>query len=224
MLRSAIARENMMLGQLLPSQVISSPVLDAMASVPREQFVPESLAGVAYVDEDIKVFEGRYLLAPVALAKLVLLADVQPNDRVLDVGCASGYSSAVLSKLAHHVTALEEERELSDRARQNMSRLHLGNVEVMTGPHTGGYIAHAPYDVIFIGGAVSRVPPVLLRQLAEGGRLVVVQNVSCRTGSDAGLGRATLMKKMDGKIFTRQAFDLSVPLLSGFEAKETFVF
>lgn len=219
-----VARRNMVECQLVPGNIIHEDIIEALANVPREQFVPEPMRGSAYIDEDLPVAKKRYLLAPLVLARLLLLADIRKTDTVLDVACATGYSTAVLGQLAEKVVAVEEQMELAEKARQLLTRLHIPNAEVVTGPFAPGYPASGPYDVIFLNGAIEVLPDALADQLAEGGRLVAVQCVSQRPGQVAGLGKATVWRKSGGRLFAKEAFDASVPLLHGFEQKRQFEF
>lgn len=200
-------------------------IVEALGNVPREQFVPEHLRGSAYIDEDLPVGKGRYLLAPLVLAKMLALAEIRKTDKVLDVGCATGYSTAVLGQLAEKVVAVEEQMELAEKARQLLTRLHIPNAEVITGPLAPGYPGSGPYDVIFINGAIQALPDALVVQLTEGGRLVAVESISLHPGKVAcGAGRVILCRKTGGQLFRKAVFDASVPLLHGFEEKRQFEF
>lgn len=213
----ATARQHMIEGQIRPSDVTDSGVIAAFEAIPREDFVPAALQGVAYVDEDIEVAEGRYLLAPMVLARLLQAADVLPDDNVLDVGCATGYASALLSKLGGKVTALEEDQKLAGGASALLSRLGCNNVSVVSGSLTGGHKGRAPYDVILVNGMFDDLPADLERQLAEGGRLIGVRNIG-------GVGKAVLYLKKAGSIGCRELFDAAVPPLPGFQRATGFQF
>src|SRR5690606_30153493 len=114
------ARFNMVEGQVRPNRVTDAALIDAMLEVPRELFVPEAVRAVAYVDEDVPIGGGRYLAEPMVFARLVQEAAIEPGDVVLDVGCASGYSTAVLARLAGTVVALESDPELARLAARNL--------------------------------------------------------------------------------------------------------
>ena len=154
------ARMTMLDNQIRPNNVTDSAVLDAFSSVPREEFVPSRNRELAYVDEDIAVHAdgvdvfSRYLLEPMSMARLIQLAGVEKGNIVLDVGCASGYSTAILSILCNSVVALECDETLAQQASERLAELHYDNVVVVAGPLEKGYDAEGPYDVIFIGGAV----------------------------------------------------------------------
>lgn len=212
------ARANMVENQVRPNKVTDDRVLNAMAAVPRERFVPKKLAGVAYVDEDIAVSEGRYLMEPMVLARLLQAAAIEPGDVVLDIGCATGYSTAVLARLADTVVAVESEAGLAEAAIALMTELDADNTAVVTGELAEGYAKQAPYDVIVLEGAVDEVPRALSDQLVEGGRMVAVV-----TGANR-VGRATLLRRLHGVLSSRVLFDASVPLLPGFGSERGFVF
>jgi protein-L-isoaspartate(D-aspartate) O-methyltransferase len=217
----AAQRLKMVDGQLRTTDVTQAALLDAMLSVPRELFVPEGRRTLAYIDEDILVngdgAAPRFLMEPSPFARLVQLARIAPDDFVLDVGCATGYSAAVLSRLASSVVALESEPGLADAAGSTLSQLGYDNVAVVQGPLEAGYQSEAPYDVIVIEGAVELVPEALLAQLKEGGRLVAVVGTS-------NAGAARLYVREGDNISGRRAFNAAVKALPGFERAEQFQF
>lgn len=210
-------REAMVNGQIRPNRVVDERVTAALLAVPREPFVPKALRGVAYLDEEIAVAEHRYLMAPVAFARILQAAEIEADDVVLDIGCATGYSSAVIARLASAVVALESDRELAARANENLAALEIDNIAVVEGPLEAGYPKQGPYDVVFLGGSVERLPEALLEQLADGGRLLVVE----RRG---GIGRAVRYGKFDGLVSALALFDAQVAPLPGFEVAPGFVF
>lgn len=214
----ATARLNMVESQVRTNKVTDPKVVDALLAVPRERFVPEKLRGVAYVDKDLPLGGARSLLEPMVLARLLQAAQIKPSHRVLDVGAATGYSTAVLSRLALSVVALEEEPRLAEEARRNLHELMLNNASVVVGDLAAGHPKSAPYDVILVNGAVAGVPPAMKAQLAEGGRLAVVIK------SGAGMGQATLFTRVGDSLSGRVIFDAGTPLLPGFVPQESFVF
>ncbi len=172
----AAARRMMVDGQVRTSDVTDPRIIAAMLELPRERFVPAANADLAYLDFDVPVTQAergkpaRRVLKPMVLAKLVQAAAVEAGDHVLDVGCASGYSSALLARLARSVIALEEEEALVRLARENLKAVGADNVTVVAAPLTQGWQATAPYDVIFLNGATEIVPNALCGQLKAGGR------------------------------------------------------
>ncbi|NVP58156.1 protein-L-isoaspartate O-methyltransferase family protein [Mycoplana rhizolycopersici] len=211
------ARIKMVDNQIRTTDVTSHSVLDAFLTVPREAFVPAQLKPLAYIDNDIEVAPGRYLMEPSPLAKLIQLAVVTKDDVVLEVGCNSGYASAILSKLAGSVVALEVDEELAARASETLAELGYDNVAVVTGDLENGYAAEAPYDVIFVHGAVEVVPEALFGQLRDGGRLVVVEGYG-------NASQARLYIKERGLASERSAFNTAVKPLPGFRKAAEFVF
>ena len=171
MLDTASQRANMVAAQLRPNDVTDARIRDAMATVERERFVPESQAAIAYAECCVSLGPGRVLLEPRAFAKLLQLAQIQPGDRVLDLACGTGYSTAILSLLAREVVALEEDSALAARAEENLAALGVRNARVVRGKLAEGCPKDAPFDVIFVNGAMAREPVELLAQLADGGRL-----------------------------------------------------
>ncbi|MCH7930992.1 MAG: protein-L-isoaspartate O-methyltransferase [Proteobacteria bacterium] len=214
----ATARINMVENQVRPNRVADQRVLAAMAEVPRERFVPKKYQGLAYVDEDIAVARGRCLMEPLVLARLLDAAAIRPEDVVLDIGCATGYSSAVLARLANTVVALESDAGLAEDAVKILGEIDADNVAVITGALEDGYPEQAPYDVIVLGGAVDEVPPAITDQLAEGGRLVAVVTGGGR------VGKGTLTLRARGRLSSRVVFDAAVAPLPGFSIDRGFVF
>jgi len=217
MLDTAAQRATMVAAQLRPNDVTDARVRDAMLTIPRERFVPEAMAPMAYTERCIPLGGGRVLLDPRSFAKLLQLAQIGPSDAVLDVGCGTGYSSAVLSLLADRVVALEEDAGLASRAETNLRALGAGNARVVRAPLALGCPQDAPFDVIFLNGAIEEEPLALLEQLKDGGRLVAIR-------CDGAAGHARLYLKHDGAIGERSAFDAQVPVLPGFEKARSFVF
>lgn len=215
----AAYRQNMIESQLRPNQVTDPAVLSVFAGVPREVFVPDRLKPVAYIDEQVPLGGGRYLVEPMVTARLVQAAAVKPTDKVLVVGAATGYAAAVLARLAKEVVALEMEPALAAQAMRNLSVLDAGNATVVQGELRLGYAAKAPYDVIFCDGAVAALPPALCNQLAEGGRLVAVM-----TRADGVVGSGIIALKTQGIVSDRALFDAVTPLLPGCAPEPAFAF
>ena len=203
--------------QLRPTDVTDPDILDAMLAVPRETFIDEKRRQLAYIDEDIEIAPARYLMEPSPFAKLVQLAGIGPEDRVLIIGAGSGYSAAVLSRLAAKVVALESDPALVERARSAVAALGCSNVEIAAGALSEGHAAGAPYDVILVEGAVETLPQGLHAQLREEGRLAVVEGVG-------NTGVARLYLRTGGSVTSRRAFNAAVKPLPGFERTPAFEF
>lgn len=220
MIDFAEMRRAMVDAQVRANDVTDLRIVAAMLETPREDFVPASLRNFAYVDDDLLVKEGapgRYLMEPMVLAKLLQAAEIGSEALVLDVGAASGYSTAVLAKLAGQVVALEEDAELVAQGSGVLAELGLPNAAYVQGPLTAGWPGEAPYDAILLNGSVDSVPQALLAQLKPGGRLVAVIG-------QGRAGRATVFTNTAGGIGSRIVFDAAVPTLPGFEAHPGFVF
>ena len=213
----ALQRFNMVESQVRTSDVTDERVLAAMDEVPRERFVPASKRGIAYADTALEIVPGRFMLSPRNFGKMLQAAVIEPGDKVLDVGCASGYSSAVLAKLARSVIALEQDADLVRAASDMLPAVGATNALVVQGSLAEGARQHAPYDVIFINGGIESDPRALLAQLNEGGRLIAIK----RKGAE---GRAQLYVKENGHVGNWPVFDAHAPVLPGFREPVGFVF
>jgi protein-L-isoaspartate(D-aspartate) O-methyltransferase len=213
----AVPRINMVDAQILANGVTDERLIQAFRDVPRERFVPSAKRSVAYADAEIEIVQGRSLLAPRTFAKLLQLAEIGPGDSVLDVGCTTGYSTAVLSRIARRVIGLEEDADLVRIAIDVLHNCDAGNASIVQGPLTGGNRASAPFDVIVLEGAFEQPPERLIAQLAEGGRLVgILQN--------GAHGQAMLYLKEPGRVGHMIGFDASAPVLAGFRQPAAFIF
>lgn len=214
----AVARYNMVESQVRPNKVTDQRVVDAMMRIPREKFVPVASRGIAYVDDAVAIAKGRYLMEPMVFARMLQAAEVQADDVVLDVGCGTGYSTAVIADFAASVVGVESDPDLAARAGQALAETGVENAVVIAGPLTEGHGDQAPYDVIFVNGAVSEAPAALTAQLAEGGRMVVVVR-----GED-GVGVVRLFRRAGAAVSSRPLFETLPALLPGFEPKPVFRF
>ncbi len=214
------ARRNMVEGHIRPNRVTNSLLLSALAEVPREAFVPEALKSLAYVDEDLAVGDGRYLMKPMVLARLIQEAMVKPTDVVLQIGCGAGYAAAVLARMASTVVALESDAGLAERAAGILSGLGIDTVAIVEGPLEKGYPEQSPYDVIFFSGAIGEIPPAFADQLVEGGRLVAVVD----GGTGGGTGKGVLATLLGGLLGSREVFDANAAHLPGFARAPAFAF
>ena len=211
----AAARRNMVDGQVRTADVTDLRILSAMQEAPRERFVPPQAVGLAYLDLDLPVGDGRRLLKPMILGKLLQAARIAPADRVLDAGCATGYAAALLARMAAEVVALEQDPELVQVARDALAGQP--NVSVVSGPLAEGWPPGAPYDVILLEGATEVPPQALCRQLSDGGRLLCVFG-------DRPAARAVLYFRSGDEIGSRTIFDAAAPLLPGFARPLAFAF
>lgn len=211
------ARRSMIDSQLRPNKVTDQALLDAMAVIPREEFVPAAYRSVAYVDEDVSLGNRRCLLEPMVLARLIQAAAPGKGDRVLDVGSATGYGAAILSYLAAEVIGLECDGGLADQANTLIGARGIGNAMVLQGPLEQGVPRRAPFNAIVIEGMGDFVPPMLLDQLGDGGRLAAVVR-------DRGVGRAMIYTRNAGILSARALFDASVAPLPGLQREAGFVF
>jgi protein-L-isoaspartate(D-aspartate) O-methyltransferase len=215
------ARQNMVDCQVRPSDVTDIRIINAMLALPREAFVPPTQRELAYLDLDLDVSDGgsvrRYLIKPVVTAKMLQAADIGDTDHVLVSGCATGYTAALVAKLAGRVTATETVPALAEKARDVLAQLGLGNVTVLAADAAAGAPANAPYDVIVLDGATEITPEHLYRQLKDGGRLV---GVFAQTRPP----RAMIVTRSHGDFGNRALFDASVPVLPGLQRVPAFVF
>ena len=219
MIDYAAARRNMVESQIRTNKVSDPAIVDAFHAIPREMFVPKALQGIAYVDEDLHIGGGRYLMEPMVLARLLQTAAPTADDVVLDVGCATGYSTAVLARLTSMVVGLESDQALAKRANESLGRLDIDNAVVVGGALSEGYAKQAPYSLIVLQGAAAELPEALLGQLRENGRLVAVIK-----GGPEQPGRAVIVERRGGGSYRRVVFDAATPLLPGFLKEAGFVF
>lgn len=204
-------RSTMINSQLRTIGVNDPDVLSAVAAVGREKFMPAGRAGLAYADALVPIAAGRTMIEPMILALLLSHLRIQPNEKVLVIGCGTGYSAALVAQLTNHSTAIESNPALASFARD-------AGVAVTESPLSGGDPSGAPYDVMLIDGAVAQLPTALLAQLREGGRLGAV------IIGDDGVGRATTGAVFAGHFAGNAVLETATTLLPGFERPRQFVF
>lgn len=201
--------------QIRPSDVTKFPIIDAMLRVPRDLFVPRALREAAYVGENLDLGDGRVLLEPRTLAKMLDGLNILGDELVLDVGSTYGYSAAVIARMAEAVVAVEEDAEMAAEAQKLLVENAADNVIMHEGPLVAGAAEHGPYDVIIIEGAVETLPVALIDQLKDGGR------IACLFMENA-LGIVRIGYKLDGHVNWRFAFNASAPVLPGFRREAAF--
>lgn len=221
MLDFATLRRQMVDNQIRTVDVTDRRLLGALLAVPRELFVPAAQRPFAYSDREIPLSasaaEDRCLMAPASIARLIQALAQRPIGVALVVGCATGYSAAVLAHLSASVVAVEEDDGLVRGAEERLRALGVDNVAVVQGRLTEGYPSEGPYDAMLIDGAVEVLPPALPAQLNRGGRLAVIE----RRGR---IGRAMLYERTDGDVARQPLFDCWASLLPGFGREPAFVF
>jgi protein-L-isoaspartate(D-aspartate) O-methyltransferase len=196
--------------QLRPQGVTDPAVLDAMAAVRREDFLPDLTRPLAYVDRAVAIGDGRFLPSPAVLGRLLTEMMAEPGQRALVVGAGTGYSSAILAHMGLEVVALESSAELAARARE------LG-VEVVEGPLESGWKRQAPYDQVLIDGAVEYIPDAIVHQLNDGGRLGTAL-------VDRGVARLTIGRRVGDAFGCLSVGDAGTPALPGFSKPKAFTF
>lgn len=212
----AKARENMVECQVKPGGVRDTNIWDVLNEIPREVFLPEELQVLAYMDKDIE-FGARRLIAPTTFARLAELADIQPNDLILDIACGTGYSTAVLASLGGTVVGLEQDDALVQQGSEIFQNLNIDNAVIVQGSHAEGQSKQGPYDVIFINGFISEIPDQLISQLAGNGRLVCITE-------NGGAACGVCVSKLESGLHRRNGFEISTGPVPGFEKEARFIF
>lgn len=212
------ARLNMVNSQVRTNKVTDLDLIAALGRLPREIFVDDRLEGVAYLDEDLPLGNGRFVMEPMVMARMIQALAIGAGDVVLDVGGGTGYSSAVMAQLASTVVVLEPDPALAVRATRSLGDLAIDNAVVVDGALAEGYASQAPYDAILVNGAVGAIPTALTAQLAEGGRLCAV------VAEGSGPGTAILATRRGGIVAQQLLFGANIPVLPGFQLDAGFVF
>jgi len=213
----AAARQAMVDCQVRPSDVTRYTIIEAMLWAPRERFVPKARSETAYAGAEIPLAPGRVLLEPRTFAKMLEAAQIGPRDLVLDLAPGSGYSTAVISRMAEAVIAIEPNADLAASAQSVLAELEADNAVVSEGDPAAGDPAHGPYDVILVNGAIETLPGALGAQLKEGGRLVALFHRD-------GVGQCHVLTRSAGGLSSRHVFDADAPVLDGFRKAEEFAF
>lgn len=211
----ATRRTMMVDTQIRPSDVTKFPIISAMLSVPRENFVPRDKREAAYMGDNIDLGGNRTILDPRTFAKMLDALDIQPTDFVLDIGMGLGYSAAVLSQLGEAVVAVEDDQTRFDEASEALGDFGADNVIPHLGELAEGAAEHGPYDVILIQGAVEHVPDTVLAQIKDGGK------IACLFAEGA-LGTVKIGYKLGGRMDWRASFNAGAPTLDGFQRHRAF--
>lgn len=211
----AARRRTMVDTQVRPSDVTKYPIIAAMLDVPREMFVPDALREAAYSGDDLDLGDGRVLLAPRTLAKMLDALDAGGDELVLDVGCGTGYAAAVLARMAQAVVAVEESEAAAEDAQETLAEIGADNAVVQAGPLAEGAAEHGPYDLILIEGGIEELPQALADQLKEGGRIACIF-------MDGALGEVRIGLKSAAGISWRFDFNATAPILPGFARARAF--
>ncbi len=212
------ARFNMVEQQVRPWEVIDSRVLSVMSSLPREKFVPDEFAGLAYADIEVPLAHGEHMLKPTIVGRILQGLNIKPTDRILEVGTGSGYLTACLASLGKHVTSIDIHEDLSSQAGDNLIATGISNVDLIVGDALETIPSRAPYDVIAVTGSIADCRNILPRQLADGGRLFVI------TGEEPVM-KAEVITRVSGDIFRQETlFETVLESLHNAPHKEAFNF
>lgn len=211
------ARDHMIDCQIRVADVTDLSVIKAFRNVKRENFVPKSKSALAYADSNIELEEGRIVMRPRDMSKLIQAADIKPTDIVLDIACGRGYSTAVMAHLAETVIALEDTEERVEKATTVLAEAGADNAVVVKGDIKAGAKEHGPFDVIFVNGAVGQVSNNWFDQLANEGRLVAIV-------MDGNIGRASVFTRSGDMVGDRIVFDAHMPALPGTSKPAEFAF
>ena len=203
----ALARENMIKGQILPNKILNMDIVKVVSSIDRQNFIPEHFKALAYCDEHIKINNNRYAISPVVFTRMLQAANISKEDTVLDIACGTGYSSAVLSGLAKKVVAIESCEDLASKANSLLKNMNVGNAIILNNKLSYGCPESGPYDAIFINGAIETTPHILVAQLKEDGKIITA------IMKENGIATVTIFKKHDGTLETIELFDAMVPFL-----------
>lgn len=211
-------RYNMIEQQIRPWEVLDPTVLELLKHVPREDFVTEQYAGLAFADLEIPIGHGQSMLSPKLEARIVQSLNLKQTDRVLEIGTGSGYMTALLAKLSGHVFSVDCVAEFTAAAQQKLTQHGISNITLETGDAASGWAAHAPYDVIVLSGSMPVLEPALRNSLSVGGRMFAVIG-------DAPVMSATLVQRVSETAFRSEVmFETCVPELTNAPQPERFVF
>ena len=208
-------------GQLKPMWINNPIILEAFENVPREIFIDKEKSSLSYHEGNILVKNNRWLLSTMVIARLINCVNISNEDIILEIGACSGYTTAILEKLCSLVVGVEADGELRDMANKALTKIEANSAIIVDGDHKEGNLKSAPYDKIFIFGAVQSVPDTLFKQLSENGSLITVVKNDNNIKS---CGKAVVFKKNKDIISSTNIFDVEVPFMEGFSKKKGFNF
>ncbi len=212
------ARFNMIEQQIRPWNVLDADVLHLLSVVQREDFVPLAHKALAFVDMEIPLGGGQFMLAPRLEARMLQDAAIQKNEKVLEIGTGSGYLTALLARRAHSVISLEINPAQAATAAANLKKAGIQNAEIRVADGATVAPAEGPFDVIVLSGSVAEVPPAVLAQLKVGGRLVAI------VGDDPVMRATVIQRTGEANFVTRQPWDSAAPRLLNFPEHSSFTF
>jgi len=212
------AHFNMLEQQVRPSNVLDPRVLEALKNVERDQFVDDSLAGLAYADTALPIGFGQVILPPVLQGQLLQALNVQTNENVLEIGTGTGYSTALLAQLANHVTTVDIVPELVESAQQNLETMGINNVTCCVGDASKGWLLAERIDVIIATAAFEIIPDNYLQSLAVGGRMLAI------VGKDNDMSAQIIRRVTEREWQTKTVFETSVPAMLNAELTPEFEF
>ncbi|MCW5659651.1 MAG: protein-L-isoaspartate O-methyltransferase [Burkholderiaceae bacterium] len=212
------ARFNMIEQQIRPWNVLDPAVLELLALVRREDFVPPAYRALAFVDTEVPLPEGQCMLAPKVEARMLQELNLQRHERVLEVGAGSGFMAALLAHRARSVISLEIQPSLAAMASRNLQRAGIGNAKVREADGARGLPDEAPFDAIVLSGSTHAVPQALLQQLAPGGRMLAI------VGDEPVMRAVRVQRLADSRFETQDLFDTVAPRLRGFDEPSRFHF
>lgn len=216
-----LMNKNMIDGQLKPMGINDPIILEAFKNIPRELFLDKDKSSISYHEGNILIKDNRWLLSSILIARLINCVDISNEDIILEIGSCSGYATAILEKLCSLVVGVEADTKLRDIANKSLTKIEANSSIIVEGQHTLGNLKSAPYDKIFILGAVQSVPNALFSQLTNNGSLVTVIKDQNNLKS---CGKAVVFKKNKDIISSSIIFDVEVPFMEGFINKEGFDF
>ena len=205
------ARMNMIKSQILPNNVRNKVLIDSISNLKKELFVPREFYDITYSDSDILITKERTLIRTFIMAKMFEYCNFNKNDTILVVGCLTGYSLAILSNLVSYVFGIENDKEIVTKANNNLNNLNILNCSVIYKKDLSiGLSKNAPFDKIFIEGAISEIPDVLIKQLKENGEIFTVIN------NDEYVGDFVRALKIDSSISIEKIFNTSINTIKDF--------